>query len=270
MRIVLALLLSFAVSGSMPATAREIDLKAAAIADAVMKSGGGDEGLASTKYLRFTFAVEKDGALRASRTHYWDRVHNRHRVEWTEKDGKSAICVEYLDNREGVCTVGDQHLFESDAKPYLDNAYEMWINDTYWLLMPYKMKDPGVHLKYDGEAKEGDKVYDKVLVTFENVGLTPKDRYWAYVNRQTHRMDKWAYVLQNDKGEPGADEPTVWSWNAWSEYGGVMLSSEKVKADGKTKILFKEMAAFNDLPDSVFSKTAKVDLTMQPQASSKP
>jgi hypothetical protein len=260
-RIVPALTLALALAGAGPASAQEVDAKAGAIADAVLKAGGGEAGLAATRYLRFTFAVEKDGAVRASRTHYWDRVQNRHRVEWTEKDGKSAICVEYLDNHEGVCTVGDQALFENDAKPYLETAYAMWINDTYWLMMPYKMKDPGVHLKYDGESKEGGKVYDKLLLTFDKVGLTPKDRYWAYVNRQTHRMDKWAYVLQNDKGEPGTDQPTMWMWNRWSKYGGVMLSSEKVSPDGKKKILFKEMAAFNDLPDAVFSTTAKVDLT---------
>src|SRR5262249_43293849 len=169
------------------------DAKAAAIADAVMKSGCGAGGMDAVKYLRFTFAVERDGGLLASRTHYWDRKAGRHRVEWTTKEGKSVVCVEYLDSREGVCMLGDQPLVDEDAKPYLENAYGMFINDTYWLLMPYKMKDPGVHLKYDGEATEEGKTYDKVQLTFDDVGLTPKDRYWAFVDRKTHRMDKWQY-----------------------------------------------------------------------------
>lgn len=259
-----AFVIALALGAWCGASAEERDVKAAAVADAVMKAGGGEAGWAATKYLRFTFVVEKDGAVRASRTHYWDRVANRHHVEWTAKDGKSVVCIEYLDTREGVCTAGDQALFDGDAKPYLESAYDMWINDTYWLLMPYKMKDPGVHMKYDGEAKEGGKVYDKVLLTFDNVGLTPKDRYWAYVDRQTHRMDKWAYVLQDDKGEPGTGDPSVWKWTGWSKHGRVMLSSEKVSADGKTKILFKDLAVFDDLPDAVFSKSAKVDLTKKP------
>ncbi|HZE88741.1 MAG TPA: hypothetical protein VE404_04290 [Verrucomicrobiae bacterium] len=246
------------------AHAQDGDAKAVAVADAVMKAGGGDAGWASAPYMRFTFAVEKDGALRASRTHFWDRVKNRIHVEWTSKDGKSVVCVEYLDSKEGVCSVGDQALFEGEAKNYLDNAYEMWINDTYWLLMPYKMKDAGVHLKYDGEVKEGSTTYDKVLLTFEDVGLTPKDRYWAFVNRQTHRMDKWAYILQDDQGKPGTGDPTTWKWVNWQKYGNVVLSNEKVSVDGKTKILFKDLAVFNDLPDDVFSKSAKVDLTAKP------
>jgi hypothetical protein len=260
----LALLLAIGAGGAAVAPPDQPDARAAAVADAVMKAGGGDAGGAASKYLRFTFAVEKDGAIRSSRTHYWDRVTNRHHLEWTTKDGKSLVCVEYLDTREGVCTAGDQPLFDADAKPYLESAYEMWINDTYWLLMPYKMKDPGVHLKYDGEAKESGKVYDKVLLTFDDVGITPRDRYWAYVDRQTHRMDKWAFVLQNEKGEPGTDPPSVWTWSGWSKFGGMMLSTVKTNEDGKTKILFKNLAAFDTLPDEVFTKTAKVDPALKP------
>jgi len=240
------------------------DPKAVAVADAVMKAGGGSQGWDSANYFKFTFTVEKDGSVRASRTHYWDRVHNRHRVEWTTKEGKPVICVEYLDTREGVCTVADQAVFDAEAKPYLESAYGMWINDTYWLLMPYKMRDSGVHLKYDGEETGDGTLYDKVLLTFDDVGLTPKDRYWAFVNRKTHRMDKWAFVLQNDKGEPGTDAPSMWRWNHWAKYGGIMLSDEKVSADGKTKILFKDLAVLSALPDAIFSKTAKVDPSTKP------
>ena len=41
-------------------------------------------------------------------------------------------------------------------------AKSMWTNDTYWFLMPYKLRDPGVNLKYGGEAKIGGQTYDKL------------------------------------------------------------------------------------------------------------
>jgi hypothetical protein len=245
-------------AGAAPAAGPEV--KGAKIADEVMKAGGGADKLAAVKYMRFTFAVEKDGKIVASRTHYWDRVQNRHRVEWTDKDGKSITCLGYLDTHEGACSVADKAIFDEEAAPYVQRAYAMWINDTYWLLMPYKMKDPGVHLKYDGQEKVGPKNYDKVMLTFENVGLTPKDRYWAYVDPKTHRMDRWAYVLQDDKGEPGTGDATVWDWKGWATHGGVKLSTEKVSADGKTKILFKDLAVFNEMSEVVFASTAPVVL----------
>lgn len=250
----LVLALAAVAAGTAP-TAEE---KAVKIADAVMKAGGGGDKLAAVKYMRFTFAVEKDGKIVASRTHYWDRKLSRHRVEYTDKEGKSVVCLDYLVTHEGACSVADKALFDEEAAPYVKRAYAMWINDTYWLLMPYKMKDPGVHLKFDGQEKVGAKMYDKVLLTFEDVGLTPKDRYWAYVDPKTHRMDRWAYVLQDDKGEPGTGEAQAWDWKGWGTYGGVKLSTEKVSSDGKTKILFKDLAVFDEMSVAVFVSTAPV------------
>ena len=45
---------------------------------------------------------------------------------------------------------------EGEAEEVPGEAYGTWVNDTYWLLMPYKMKDPGVMLAHDGEPKEGN------------------------------------------------------------------------------------------------------------------
>ena len=27
-------------------------------------------------------------------------------------------------------------------------GYERWVNDTYWLAMPFKLRDPGANLKF--------------------------------------------------------------------------------------------------------------------------
>ena len=55
------------------------------------------------------------------------------------------------------------------AKPRssLERAYGAWVNDTYWLLMPYKLRDPGVNLAYDGEETLDGQTYDKLLLTFQ-------------------------------------------------------------------------------------------------------
>ena len=137
------------------------------------------------------------------------------------------------------------------GQPLLDEAYEAWINDTYWLLMPYKMKDPGVRLKYAGEEQRGSEEYDLVELTFEDVGLTPRDRYWAHVNRKTHVMDRWSYVLQDD---PPGSEPTVWDWLGWARRGRILLCPEKVttRKGGTVKILHPIMEVYDNLPAAYF------------------
>ncbi len=54
-----------------------------------------------------------------------------------------------------------------------------------------------MHLAYDGEETIDGVVYDKLKLTFGKVGLTPGDTYWAYINRQTKLMDRWAYFLED-------------------------------------------------------------------------
>src|SRR3989442_3608009 len=141
------------------------------------------------------------------------------------------------------------------AKPLLDEAYETWINDTYWLLMPYKMKDPGVRLMYAGEKTIEGADYDLVELTFEEVGLTPRDRYWAHVNRKTHVMDRWSYILQDD---PPGSEPTVWDWKGCTRRGRILLCPEKVteRKAATVKILHPIIEVYDTLPDSSFTTPA--------------
>jgi hypothetical protein len=134
-----------------------------------------------------------------------------------------------------------------DKKKLLEMAYGAWVNDTYWLIMPYKMKDPGVILALDGEEKKGADAWDKVRLTFDNVGLTPKDKYWAYVNRKTGLVDRWDFVL---KGE--SKPPSVFTWKNWKSYGKIQLADDRVSADG-TRIYFPVLEVPQSVPAAVFT-----------------
>jgi len=236
------------------------DAQAAAVSGQVLEAVGGRAALAGTNYVRFTLVVEKEGAVRLSRTHYWDLRKQLHRLETTEKDGSSVVCLTHLPSREGVCTVGEKVLMDEEAKPRIVRTLAAWTHDLHWLMMPYLIKDPDVSLKYGGEVKEGAAVFDKLLVDLENAGLTPRDKSWIYVDRKTHRIDRWACVLRDESGPPMPAEPGVWAWKGWTRFGKLMLSTERIAADGKAKVLFKNVAVFDELPGEVFSKTSKVEI----------
>jgi hypothetical protein len=114
--------------------------------------------------------------------------------------------------------------------------------------MPYKLRDPGVLLAYDGEASEGGATYDKVVLTFDNVGLTPKDKYWVWVNRDTHLVDRWDFVL---KGEDVP--PTTFLWKDWKKVGNVKLAAERVNPKDNRRLVFPVLEAPASLPDAVFT-----------------
>ncbi len=241
--------LLLAALGPRPSTAAAAgaDPRAQAVAERAMAALGGEESWAATRFLRFTFA--------GARTHHWDKATGRHRLEGKTREGDSYLVLHNLNTREGEAYLNGEKLAGEAAAQWLERAYSAWINDTYWLLMPYKLRDPGVTLSYDGEEEIDGKVYDKLHLRFAGVGLTPGDQYWAYINRETGLMDRWAYILESY--EPG-QAATHWRWGGWAQHGGIMLASDRVNVESGRELPLADIAVFDQLPDSVFASTAPV------------
>jgi hypothetical protein len=142
----------------------------------------------------------------------------------------------------------------------LKRAYGRFINDSYWLLMPWKLEDPGVKVESQGTTTIDGLDYDILHVSFENVGLTPGDQYWAFVNRKTHRMDRWAYFLQGDEGTASMDKATAWTWSDWRPSGGLMLASDRRQVGGKEgeRIYFPVLKVLDKVDDGVFASPEAV------------
>ena len=68
-----------------------------------------------------------------------------------------------IHSMKGKVKMGGEELSHPDSlSKYLEKGKNMWINDSYWLVMPYKLKDSGVTLKYVGE-EENEEVKTDVL-----------------------------------------------------------------------------------------------------------
>jgi len=246
----LCLLISLAAPAGAQAPA---DSRAAAVVDEMMKAMGGTEGWERTRFLRFDWVVERDGKTAAYARHLWDRYEGRYRVEWETRDGKKMAALFNVTSRDGQVYVDGERARDEDEQKYLDQAYGRFINDSYWLLMPWKLKDPGVHLRYHGEEKMDGQTYDVVQVSFESVGLTPGDNYWAFINRRTHLMERWAYFLQDFEGKPAMEKATPWDWKDWQMIGSIRLAREKVRVGGDpARIYFPVLMTPANVPDNVF------------------
>ena len=245
-----ALLLgSAAVASRAAAQASETDPKAVAVAEKVMETLGGAEAWKATRFLRFDFAVDREGKTVMSRAHTWDRRTGRYRVEATDENGRAVVVLMSLWTKEGAAWVGGEPVSGDALAKLLESGHAWWVNDSYWLLMPYKMRDKGVILSYVGlEAKQG-RTWDKVLLTFEGVGLTPQDRYWVFVNRATGLVDRWEFVLK------GADTPPVpFTWTGWEKHGNIMLADDRLNPSDGTRIHFPVLDVPASVPDSVFQQ----------------
>jgi hypothetical protein len=246
----LVALVALVAAGESPSHAAGSDPRAVAVAERVMQALGGEGAWNATRYLRFDFAVDRGGKTVMRRAHTWDKWTGRYRVEGKDKDGRDVVVAMNLNTRQGSATVAGAPLAGAELAQALETGYAWWVNDAYWLLMPYKMRDPGVVLTLAGRETKGGE-WDKVLLTFEGVGLTPKDRYWVYVNAKTGLVDRWEFVLKGEK-----TPPVPFDWKGWKAYGRIQLADDRVSPKDGTRIHFPVLDAPATLPDEAFALAA--------------
>ncbi len=99
------------------------------------------------------------------------------------------------------------------------SAYARWVNDSYWLLAPLKLLDPGVMLGYEGTKEMDGAPCEALRVSFEKVGLTPGDQYVLYIDPQTKLVRSWDYI-------PKADTVMHSTWEKYQSVGGLNLATE--------------------------------------------
>src|SRR3712207_2621335 len=129
-------LLPLLLVGAATAVGQESDANAQQLAREVWKASGG-ENWSKVKRVRFTFIVEQDGKQLANAQHDWDVAAQTDHVKWKAKDGQDK------DVTVNLASPGE----DENAKA----AYGRWTNDSYWLLAPLKVLDPGVKLAHEGQ-----------------------------------------------------------------------------------------------------------------------
>ena len=224
------------------------DARAVAIADAVLEKLGGRRAWEQTRYVTWRFY---------RRRHLWDRHAMRLRLEGTgPATGKPYLMLLDLRTGEGRGWSGGEEVVEpADLRGMLDAGVRSWINDGYWLFMPFKLKDPGVTLRYRGEEQlpEGGAA-DVLELTFREVGVTPHNKYHVWVARDSGLPEQWAFFA-----EAGDDEPQwVLPWLGWKQHGGIMLASERGEF-GERTIELADIVVFDELGDWMFERPDPVD-----------
>ena len=223
------------------------DPKAIAIADRVMQAMGGRAAWDATHHLRWRFF--------GRRLHVWDKYTGDIRIEWQDRDsGEPYVILMNISTKQGrAWTAGSEITDSNDLSAMLDRGESMWINDSYWMFMPYKLKDSGVTLKYVGESPLPDgREADVLELTFHNVGRTPENKYHVSVSQERHLVEQWSFFGNADDPEPRFTNP----WGNWQRYGAILLS------DNRGDSGHSDLAVFETLPSDVYSSPSPVEWSL--------
>jgi hypothetical protein len=226
----------------------EPDAKADAIGHDLIAALGGESAWEKARQFQFDFCVVKEGKEISRFSHVWDRYTGDYRLKGVDKAGAPYVVYFNVNTRAGEAFVNGVKAEGAEKARRLEGAYGRFINDTYWLLAPWKIFDPGVHRAYVGEKpcpNGGD--CDVLKLSFDDVGMTPKDIYWLWITRDGRRMVQWQYVLGG-----ALEEPTTVAWTDWKKFDGMMLSLDKPMSGKPFEIRFDRVAVSSDRDDSLF------------------
>jgi len=215
----LVFFVQFLLPNNLLAQVANMDTKSEALADLCMAAMGGEEAWETARYFQWNFF--------GSRKHTWDKEKNIVMIQGIREPFNMMV---NLNDLTGMVKMDDVvHTQPDSLKKYLAQGRDMWRNDSYWLFMPFKLKDPGVTLKYIGKKEiETYGECDQVQMTFEEVGKTPDNKYIISFDPKTNLIIQWDFYAAAADTEPRFASP----WKNYQTFGKLLLSDDR----GKYKI----------------------------------
>ena len=227
------------VKGNPPAEGFDLansDAKAIAIADEVMKAMGGRQNWDNTRYIKWNFF--------GSRVHTWDKWTGDIRIDYVKEPQTVLMNIHSM---QGKAMRGDTLIDANHQRnqTIMQKGKAHWINDAYWLVMPFKLKDSGVSLKYVGEKNtEAGAIADVLSLTFKNVGVTPDNKYLVYVDKNTRLVTQWDFYTNASDEAPRFQIP----WEGYQQFGDIKLSG------GRGKYALTDIEVLEALPEGTLFK----------------
>lgn len=194
------------------------DQRAVAIADSVMKYHGGRQAYDDTRYFKWNFF--------GARSLTWNKEDQLVRIEVPQNE--MIYLLDYSDGKSltgAVSRNGEEMTNPDSLDVYLTKANSMFINDSYWLVQAFKLKDSGVTLTYVGEQSDPqkDRASEVIQLTFKGVGDTPGNRYRLFVDKATYRINTWQFFRDSGDEDPAMETP----YDGYQEYNGLLLSGDR-------------------------------------------
>lgn len=204
---------------------------AVALVNKSLQAMGGRVAWDKARVLKWKFA--------GKRLHYWDKLTGDVRIE-----ADSTLILMNINSKKGRAWKSGVEITDPDSlESALDDGYAIWVNDSYWLVMPYKLLDPGVRLSEPHDAKLPDgRPAQRIIVTFDEVGITPENKYDVWIADDTGLVEQWAYYEKATDPDPKFTLP----WGGWKKFGSILLATEHGRpADW-------EIAVFEERPPKIF------------------
>ena len=177
-----------------------------------------------TQFLAWTF--------RNKNQYVWDRFNQTVEVRWDEYSCKLLLA------NPGESTVfkNEVAISNNDKQPLIDKALSNFHNDSFWLVAPHKLFEPGISRKFVDLNTE----QKGLLITYSSGGTTPGDSYLWKIgqNNLPVSYQMWVSILPIGGLEV--------SWDQWKTMESGTLLSTAHQAMGIQLPLVSDVRAWNE------------------------
>ena len=184
------------------------------VAEQVMKASGGVDNWEKLDSVEWNFFGVRKNA--------WNKQSGAFSTRFLNRDWFVQL---NLHSGEGHALRNEIPVPADSLAYFLDLGRQVWTNDSYWLFMPFKMRDPGVSLRYlgisatDSNATTPDIPCYLLEMAFDSVGYTPENVYRVYVDTSDMLVKEWTY-FRND-----STRGFSCSWDHYVDCSGLRLST---------------------------------------------
>jgi hypothetical protein len=210
------------------------DPAAVELADSVMSAMGGRANWDKTRFLSW----ESN-----NRKFFWDKNTGNVRIE---EPSESVIYLMNSGTDDGKIQKNGKEVSDDSLTIMLSHAKNIWAEESYLLIMPFKLKDSGVTLMYLGEDTLSNGTKCNVLeLTIKKSGDAHETKSRVFVDLKDNLVKQWARY--EDAEQDSASE--VVSFDNYKRYGDILLSTDRSDGRGPKNVKVDE-----GLPDSIFEK----------------
>ncbi len=208
------------------------DTAAVSIASEMVKAMGGWKNWNKARFFTWNFFGEQK--------HYWDKQSGDIRIESL---GSNLIILMNVNTKKGKVFVNGREITQADSlKKFMDMGEQMWFNDSYWLVMPFRLFEPGVILKYlDEDVAQTGETAEVIEVTFSSGPFKDK-KCLVYVENSSHLAIQWSLYSKATNEDP----TFVTGWTDYEKYHNIWLAS------GRGRFEITDIAVVDSFPSHTF------------------
>ncbi|HKA88385.1 MAG TPA: hypothetical protein VKE22_12010 [Haliangiales bacterium] len=207
------------------------DEKALAIADQVQTALGGAANWAKVKELEWSQVIIVDGEVKDKCEHAWDMWNARHQFIRHDASGNEGRTSHDLYGDYAFAFKNKNEATRSETPALVEDATKRFNIDAYLLALPFKLKDPGVHLKYseerpeEGSPRGSPMKYDVIKITFDSgVGPNSGDAYFIVVDKATHLPT----IVEKVAAGKADDVRSGYKLTDWRDVSGLKFATKRI------------------------------------------